>query len=309
MSAKATTVNETSGVSGVFDVDGFLALAADTEGPVCAVLGRPVEHSLSPVIHQGSAGALGVDPFTYVRVEAGEPREVRRLLAKAPDSVAVFSVTMPCKSEAQDLADEINDRAQRIGSANTLVPLGQGRWQADNTDVDGVSTCLAHVAPGGLSGGHGVVVGNGGTARPAVAAMAAAGIGSVTVLARSERALNLQSLVESYGMTFDWARLDDPTVTIVCAAADVLVSTVPAQGVDRESGRADAFARAAAVVDVIYDPHPTDVLSAAREAGRPVADGLLMLAGQGAEQFEAFTGVRPVVTDMYRLLLAHRGLE
>ena len=249
MSAKATTVNETSGVSGVFDVDGFLALAADTEGPVCAVLGRPVEHSLSPVIHQGSAGALGVDPFTYVRVEAGEPREVRRLLAKAPDSVAGFSVTMPGKSAAHDLADEITDRAQRIGSANTLVPLGQGRWQADNTDVDGVSTCLAHVAPGGLSGGHGVVVGNGGTARPAVAAMAAAGIGSVTVLARSERALNLQSLVESYGMTFDWARLDDPTVTIVCAAADVLVSTVPAQGVDRESGLADAFARAAAVVE------------------------------------------------------------
>ncbi|HIW91779.1 MAG TPA: shikimate dehydrogenase [Candidatus Corynebacterium avicola] len=315
MSTEITTLSEGSTAAEVYDVDGFLELAAAAEGPVCAVLGRPVEHSLSPVIHRGSAAELGVDPFTYVRVEAGEPREVRRLLATSPESVAGFSVTMPGKSAAHDLADEITDRAQRIGSANTLVPLGQGRWLADNTDVDGVASCLAHVAaetPGGvdsLAGGHGVVVGNGGTARPSVAALAAAGVASVTVLARSERALNLQSLVESYGMAFDWVRLDDPTVATVCSGADVLVTTVPAAGVDRESGLADAFARAAAVVDVIYDPYPTDVLSAAREAGRPVADGLLMLAGQGAEQFEAFTGVRPAVDDMYQLLRSYRGVE
>ncbi len=296
-------------MSNVYDVAGFLELAATTTGPVCAVLGRPVEHSLSPVIHQGSASALGVAPFTYVRVDAGETAEIRRLLSRSPESVAGFSVTMPGKSAAHNLADEITDRAARIGSANTLTPLGDGRWRAENTDVDGVSACISSVAPQGVSGGNGVVVGNGGTARPAVAAMAEAGVAQVTVLARSERALNLQTLIESYGLDFRWVRFDEPDAASVCSAADILVSTVPATGVTRESGLADTLAQAAAVVDVIYDPYPTDLMTAAEEAGRPVADGLLMLAGQGVEQFRLFTGRTPSLDEMYRLLRSHRGSE
>ncbi|MEJ6548374.1 shikimate dehydrogenase [Corynebacterium sp. USCH3] len=305
----------------VYSVDGFLALADELQQQptgeghrppqLCAVLGRPVGHSLSPVIHLGSAAMLGNDSLVYVRVDAGEPSEVRRLMQQSPSCVRGFSVTMPGKSAAHDLADSVTDRAALIGSANTLVPerdadgAPTGRWIADNTDVDGLAACLRAVLgeDHGVGSGRGVVVGNGGTARPAVAALAAEGFTSVTVLARSERALNLQSLVESYGMSFDWVRLDHDSLGDVCAAADALISTIPAAGA---ATVAEHLARAAAVVDVIYDPYPTPLMLAARGAGRPVSDGLLMLAGQGVEQFRQFTGETPSTEGMYRLLRAHR---
>ncbi|MGO1949810.1 MAG: shikimate dehydrogenase [Mycobacteriaceae bacterium] len=296
----------------VYSVEQFLGFAGSRSSTVCAVLGRPVAHSLSPVIHLGSAAALGLDDLEYVRVDAGEPAEVRRLLRTSPPNVAGFSVTMPGKSAAHDLADEVTGQAALIGTANTLIPLRDdqgvptGRWLAENTDVDGVSACLDAV---GAEGTRAVVVGNGGTSRPAVAALARAGFTTVTVLARSERALNLQTLVESYGMDFDWRRLDDDGIGGVCAASDVLVSTVPASGVTAASGVATALARAPRVVDVIYDPYPTDLLAEAGRSGRPVADGLLMLAGQGVEQFRLFTGESPSVDGMYRLLREHRGLD
>lgn len=299
----------------VYSIDEFLELAADldthtdSERPraLCAVLGRPVAHSLSPVIHLGSAAMLGNDSLVYVRVEAGEPSEVRRLMRNAPACVRGYSVTMPGKSAAHDLADKVTERAALIGSANTLIPVRTpegtptGEWMADNTDVDGLVACLQAVESHGP--GHGIVVGNGGTARPAVAAFAAEGFTSVTVLARSERALNLQTLVESYGMEFDWLRFDDDAVGKICAGADAVISTVPSDGA---AVVADHIASAAAVVDVIYDPYPTPLMLAARREGRRVSDGLLMLAGQGVEQFRQFTGDTPSTEGMYRLLRAHR---
>jgi shikimate dehydrogenase len=293
----------------VYSVAEFLDLAASrpADAPLCAVLGRPVAHSLSPVIHRGAADAAGAavpGSFDYVRVEAGETGELRQLTTSAPVCVRGFSVTMPGKPVALALADEVTDRAAAVGSANTLIPLGGGRWRAENTDVAGVAACLDAVA--GENPLHrAAVVGNGGTARPAVAALAAAGVGHVEVIARSDRALRLRGLVEGYGMTFAWTRLDDPALGEVCAGCEVLVSTVPAAAA---APVAPALAQAAAVVDVIYDPYPTDLLAAARAAGRPAADGLLMLAGQGVEQFRLFTGATTSTSAMYSLLKGHLGL-
>ncbi|WP_297009157.1 shikimate dehydrogenase [uncultured Corynebacterium sp.] len=306
-----------SPVEEVYDVEGFLTLAsASPELTLCAVLGRPVGHSLSPVIHGSAASACAVDgvgpvDFRYVRVEAGEADEIARLLTCSPACVAGFSVTMPGKPRALTLADEVTDRAAAIGSANTLVPLRDdagvptGHWRADNTDVVGVTTCLDAVL-GDAGADRAVVVGNGGTARPAVAALAARGLRRVDVLARSGRALKLRDLVEGLGMEFSWTRLDAPEIAEVCAAADILVSTVPEVAAGEH---AEALARSAAVVDVIYDPYPTRLMTAARAADRPVADGLLMLAGQGAEQFRQFTGATASAAAMYSALQEYLGTD
>ncbi|WP_273351969.1 shikimate dehydrogenase [Corynebacterium resistens] len=294
--------------NGFLTIDEFLALA----NPRCAVLGRPIAHSLSPQLHTAGYRATQQDDMSYYRVEAGEARELRQLLTAAGDVAGIrgFSVTMPGKQVALELADVATERALSIGTANTLVPhveehsapgessgmaapaneTRRVKWLADNTDVDGVTRCLEYVVAQGapdLSGTSAVVIGNGGTARPAVAALAQAGVRRVIVLARSERALNLQALVEGFGMEFEWSRFDDPCLAATVRGASVAISTVPAAAVEP---LIPALLGASAIVDVIYDPYPTPLLSAAREMGLPHADGLRMLAGQAEEQFRLFTG-------------------
>lgn len=269
----------------VLSVDEFLEMS----GLRCAVLGSPIEHSLSPQLHSAGYRALGVE-MDYYRVEAGESRDIRRLLSESGDQVRGFSVTMPGKQAALELADLATNRAQEIGSANTLVPQGDGKWLADNTDVDGVTRCLEHLYGGdtsSLQGASAVIVGNGGTARPAVAALAAAGVTEVTVLARSERALNLQTVVETLGMKFSWSRFEEADIAETCADAAAVISTIPAHPAEELAG---GLCTAAGIVDVIYDPYPTPLLSAAQEKSIPHADGLRMLAGQAEEQFRLFTG-------------------
>jgi len=269
----------------VLSVDEFLEMS----GLRCAVLGSPIEHSLSPQLHSAGYRALGVE-MDYYRVEAGEARDIRRLLSESGDQVRGFSVTMPGKQAALELADLATNRAQEIGSANTLVPQGDGKWLADNTDVDGVTRCLEHLYGGdtsSLQGASAVIVGNGGTARPAVAALAAAGVTEVTVLARSERALNLQTVVETLGMKFSWSRFEEADIAETCADAAAVISTIPAHAAEELAG---GLCTAAGIVDVIYDPYPTPLLSAAQEKSIPHADGLRMLAGQAEEQFRLFTG-------------------
>ena len=269
----------------VLSVDEFL----ETPGMRCAVLGSPIEHSLSPQLHSAGYGALGLE-MDYYRVEAGESRDIRRLLSESGDQVRGFSVTMPGKQAALELADLATNRAQEIGSANTLVPQGDGQWLADNTDVDGVTRCLEHLYDGdtsALQGAKAVIVGNGGTARPAVAALAAAGVTEMTVLARSERALNLQAVVETMGMEFSWSRFEEADIAGICADAAAVISTIPAHAAEE---LAEGLCAAAGIVDVIYDPYPTPLLSAAKAKSIPHADGLRMLAGQAEEQFRLFTG-------------------
>lgn len=265
----------------------------DIPGDRCAVLGSPIAHSLSPLIHNAGYIALGIN-YDYYRVEVSEARHMRKILNAKDPGIKGLSVTMPGKGAALKLAELSTKRAADIGSANTLVPQEDGRWLADNTDVDGLTACLNVIAKNAdirkFDGQQAVVVGNGGTARPAVAALAAAGINKVVVLARSERALNLQALVEDMGMEFSWARLDAPEVGHICGQSAVVISTVPE---DSAAEHAADFIRADGVVDVIYDPYPTRLLEAAISKGLPHADGLNMLAGQAEEQFRLFTGVMP----------------
>ncbi|KAB3523439.1 shikimate dehydrogenase [Corynebacterium zhongnanshanii] len=273
-------------------IEEFLTLAETFPDRLCALLGRPIEHSKSPVLHNTAAAAAGIEDFLYVRVEAGERDEVSRLLTGSGASVAGFSVTMPGKSAALELADKVTERATRIGSANTLVPQPDGTWLADNTDVVGVQRCLEHCAAEGIdyAGTHAVVVGNGGTARPAIAALGELGVSRVTVLARSERALQVRDLVTSYGMEFEWLTFDADQVAERCAEASVVINTIPSAAVEPYT---DLLVRARSVVDVIYDPFPPALIAAAQRTGIPHADGLRMLAGQAEEQFRYFTGQYP----------------
>ena len=135
-----------------------------------AVLGSPVAHSRSPQLHLAAYRALGLDDWTYDRIECTEDQLPSLVDGLGPEWVGL-SVTMPGKFAALRVADERTDRAELVGSANTLVHTPTG-WRADNTDIDGVAGALAETAErvagrGGLS--RAVVLGSGGTAPAAVA--------------------------------------------------------------------------------------------------------------------------------------------
>lgn len=262
-----------------------------------AVVGKPIEHSLSPVLHTAAFAALGL-PWTYDRIESdaeGLPALVESL---GPEWVGL-SVTMPGKFAALALADQRTDRAVRVGSANTLV-RHDGGWLADCTDVDGAAGLLDEC---GAAGESALVVGAGGTARPVFAALAERGFRRVRVLARSEeRAAGALECAESFGLTAGWA----PLLATGVATADVVVSTVPGAAQDDDPELIAALAGAApAVADVAYDPWPTRLVAAAQGCGARTAGGVTMLLHQAFRQTELFTD-RPAPRVAMAAALAER---
>ncbi|HZQ30593.1 MAG TPA: shikimate dehydrogenase [Mycobacterium sp.] len=245
-----------------------------------AVLGSPITHSRSPQLHLAAYRALGLDDWTYERIECAADQLPSVVSAFGPEWVGV-SVTMPGKFAALRFADERSERAELVGSANTLVRTDRG-WRADNTDVAGVVGALGPVT------GDLVVLGSGGTARAAVAAAQPLGARHVTVVARDRaKAEPLVALAEHVGAQGRWRSFTDPDLADEIAAAGAVVSTIPA---DAAATHVAALRRAPVLLDAIYEPWPTPLAAAATEAGGRVIGGLQMLLHQAFAQVELFTG-------------------
>ena len=253
-----------------------------------AVLGRPVGHSLSPVLHTAAYAALGLD-WAYTAIDCGED-ELPRVLAGLGPDWAGLSLTMPLKRAALAVADDVDPLAAAVGAANTLV-LG-GRRVAYNTDVAGIVAALREA---GLSApGSAVVLGSGGTAQAALAALAALGVREPVVLVRDPGGAGaLRDTAARLGLGLDLrAGLPGPIPT-----ADLVISTLPA-------GAADGLTPPGTVVlDVIYAPWPTRFAAAATARGATVVGGLAMLLHQAAAQVELMTG-RPAPVEAMRAALA-----
>jgi shikimate dehydrogenase len=252
-----------------------------------AVLGKPVEHSLSPVLHGAAYRALGLAGWTYDRIEmdaAGLPGFVSGL---GPEWVGL-SVTMPGKRAALDFADEVTPRASAVGAANTLVRNGSGGWLADCTDVDGVVGAL-RVAGGYEPGETAAVLGAGGTAAAAVVGLAALGVKSVRLVVREPgRAVETVESGELAGLGVEVVRWAETDFEALAEETSVVVSTVPSAAV---LPHVEALAGAPCLLDVIYHPWPTPLAEAVTARGGRLATGLDMLLHQAFGQVEHFTGV------------------
>ncbi|KQB85493.1 shikimate dehydrogenase [Corynebacterium oculi] len=270
--------------------------------PRCAaVLGAPIEHSLSPVLHRAGYAAADLTGWEYHRREC-RAEDLPGIVGQAGPEYAGFSVTMPGKFAALEYATEATDRARAIGAANTLVRV-PGGWRADNTDVEGILGALGEL--GVRSPRRALLVGSGGTARPALYALAQMGVRRVDVLNRSDRVAELRPLVAGTPCEVVGHRLGDETVGLAALArsAEVIVSTVPSAAIadyvqDLAHGR---------VLDVIYDPWPTPLCTQAAANGFRTVGGHVMLAHQAYSQFEQFTGVTAPRTAMHRALEEHIG--
>jgi shikimate-5-dehydrogenase len=246
-----------------------------------AVLGSPIAHSKSPQLHLAAYRALGLDDWTYERIECGAAELPGVVGGFGPEWVGV-SVTMPGKFAALRFADEHTERAALVGSANTLVRAPRG-WRADNTDIDGVTGAV------GSASGRALVCGSGGTAPGAVVGLAGLGVPGITLVARNpEKAARLVELGTRVGVATRFCALDSDALADEVAAAEVLVSTIPA---DVAARYAATFAAIPVLLDAVYDPWPTPLATAVTAAGGRVISGLQMLLHQAFAQVEQFTGL------------------
>lgn len=244
------------------------------------MLGSPIAHSRSPQLHLAAYRALGLQGWTYDRIECGAAELPALMAGFGPEWVGV-SVTMPGKFAALAFADRRTPRAERVGSANTLVRTESG-WLADNTDVDGVRGAL------GAASGPALVLGSGGTAPAAVVALAELGVSELAVAARNpDNAARVVALADDLGVPARFCALTDTALGAAAAAASVMVSTLPAEVA---AGYAPALAGVPVLLDAIYDPWPTPLAAAVSAAGGTVISGLQMLLHQAFTQVELFTG-------------------
>jgi shikimate dehydrogenase len=262
-----------------------------------AVLGKPIVHSLSPVLHNAGYAAAGLSGWSYVAIECAES-ELAALVAGRLAGWRGLSLTMPLKEVALVAADQVDPVAAALGAANTLVGRSDG-WYATNTDAPGMVDALTEAGVSTVD--TMAILGAGGTARAALAAAAALRATRVTVYARRTAAIDeLRPVAEHLGL----AMVPGDFADAAGIDADVVVSTVP-------KGAADHLAidwRPATVLfDALYDPWPTPLAASAARAGCPVVSGLDLLLAQAAHQFTLFTGVPAPRTAMRDALLAARA--
>jgi shikimate dehydrogenase len=265
------------------------------EGPNrCAVLGSPIAHSLSPLLHRAAYVALGLD-WTYERFEVSAD-ELADFVAGLDHSWRGLSLTMPLKEAVLELG-EVDPVARQAGAGNTLIL--DGRPRVYNTDVAGVAWAVRRMTPDPVP--RVSILGSGATARSAVVALTSLAAEVVTIVARNQsKAEALADLGSELGLRMrvqPWGSALPP--------ADLVLSAATAGAVD--SVAAEIAASAPLIFDIVYTPWPTPLAAAAAQAGRTVIGGLDLLIGQALRQIELMTG-QPVPAEvLYAALPESRG--
>lgn len=245
-----------------------------------AVLGRPVSHSLSPLLHRAAYAALGLTDWSYDALDVGA-EDIPALLAGLGAEWRGFSVTMPCKQAALAAADQAGPLPRLLQAANTLVRTPAG-WRAENTDVAGVGMALQ--LAGVESVDRASILGAGGTATAAAVALASLGARQVEVVVREPaRAGEVTRVLGELGVAVDVVRIADAVLS-----GPLVVSTVP---IDGQPGMlALPWRPEHTVLDALYAPWPTPLAIRVGECGGAVISGLELLFWQATEQVELMTG-------------------
>ena len=273
-------------------------MTSPTPDRVAAVIGDPVRHSRSPAIHNAAFAATGIDwVFTAFEVPAGGGEaalEAMRVL-----QLAGLSVTMPLKAEVAKAADLCDDEVEVLGAANCIVPVGDGRLRAANSDAAGFIAGLEADAGIGLDGVRVALLGAGGAARAVAWGLASAGAADVAVINRTpskaEAAADIANAAGGAGQPGRAGSMDD------IAAADLVVNaTSVGMGADADSMPCEPrlLRPGQVAVDLVYEPLETAWLAALRRQGVEAHNGLSMLAYQAAAAFELWTGVEAPVEVM-----------
>ncbi len=308
-------------------------LSGDRRSVRAAVLGSPIGHSLSPVLHLAAYAALGLTWWQYQAIECDEAGLSALLDSCGPDWVGL-SLTMPLKRTVLPLLDRPDALVTEVGAANTVIFAAAQRL-GYNTDVPGMVRALAERGLGSSGGSAGaaksserasqvrppplaesgvtrsgpaaavgpvLILGGGATACSALAAIRDLGARSAIVAVRDQaRTAELRSAASRLGVSITLRTLAPGGLEPAdLAAARLIISTVPAGAADFLAHIYPASVRhPAAVFDVVYHPWPTPLAAAAQQAGAVVIGGFDLLLHQAAAQVELMTG-RPAPMDAMR---------
>lgn len=264
-----------------------------------AVIGQPIDHSLSPFIHKLFARQWTVD-LDYRAIALAPENLATGLAALAAEGVYGLNVTLPHKRSVIPLCGALSERARRAQAVNTLIAVN-GIWQGDNTDGIGLVNDLTQRRGIDLRGRRTLLLGAGGAAFGVAPALLDAGIGELVVCNRSpDKADDLVDALEDPGRVHSryWQDLDD------LAHFDLIINATSAgRGMQPLKLPFHLGARQTVAVDLSYGHAAIDFLAWAKaaECGHSV-DGLGMLVEQAAESFYLWQGVRPETDEVYRQL-------
>ncbi len=269
--------------------------------PLAGVIGAPIAHSKSPILHGHWLKTYGIKGY-YIPMEVSQADlpEALRTLPKL--GFVGVNVTIPHKETVLALADIVTDRAALIGAANTLIFRQDGRIHADNTDGYGFIANLKQNAPGWQPmAGPAAVFGAGGAARAVIASLLEVGVPEIRIANRTRP--RAEALRQEFGAkiaVYDWvqaASMLDEALTVVNTTSLGMV------GKPEFKVPLDGLSRRALVTDLVYTPLTTHLLDYAARHGCTVVDGLGMLLHQAAPGFERWFGQRPEVDAATRAAL------
>jgi shikimate dehydrogenase len=258
---------------------------------VAGIIGWPVEHSLSPAMHNAAFAHLGLD-WVYAAFPVHPDRVEEAIRGLAAAGCAGLNVTIPHKQAVIAACSAASDAVGAIGAANTLVPDGDGGFRCDNTDAAGFARALDEQAPVDVAGRNVLLVGAGGAARAVAFALRDRGARVRVANRTAEKAAALGDPVP-----FTVAAMDiiasDCALVVNCTSLGLHGDEVPPELPMAGIGRGQV------VADIVYRPGGTPWLAAAASRGARPVDGLAMLLHQGAAAFEQWTG-EPAPVDVMR---------
>ncbi|MBF0629251.1 MAG: shikimate dehydrogenase [Magnetococcales bacterium] len=273
------------------------------------VIGDPIEHSLSPYMHNRAYAVLGMTDHHYLPFHVRPENLAEAVLGMRALGIAGFNATIPHKEQLVALMDELDPMARLIGAVNTVVIRPDGRLIGYNTDGYGFVTALREVFAAALPGVELLILGAGGAARGVLAALLAEGADRITLMNRTQdRAVTLAA---QFAASFPGRLITAQPWSATLPAARLVINTTSlgmephADPVPDLSGLPES----ALVYDIVYAPPLTPLLHAARARGLKVENGLGMLIHQGARAFEIWTGQAMPVAEVRQGLRAERGVS
>jgi len=259
-----------------------------------ALIGNPVNHSLSPIMHNAAIKYLGLD-LIYFSIPCNQKdfEIVIRSLSKI--NCKGINVTIPFKEKALDYCSKISPLAEQIKAVNTLKPNGEGGWNGINTDVEGLTYPLENL---NLSYKKALILGSGGASRSAIQGLINLKMSEIVVISRNQNSLD--SLLNDFknihlikGVYFK-----NPNICELVNTADLIVNTTPVGMINHSSGKeelpyGDNFWRSlnskTIIYDLIYNPQETPLLRLCRKKGCETINGMKMLVAQGAKSLSYWT--------------------